>query len=294
LLKDLENIIKETFPKDIRYHFELSPDCWTILGDPTQLHQILLNLCINARDAMPNGGDLSVEARNCVFDDEYAALNLQTKAGRYININVSDSGMGIAPEHVDKVFEPFFTTKDLNKGTGLGLSTVMAIVKSHHGVVNVYSALGKGTAFKVYLPAMEPTSREPKDRSEQGSLPHGNGETILVVDDEVSIRTMTRRTLQTFGYQVLTAADGVEALTRYRKYVDKITLVFTDLVMPHMDGAALIQALKKINPAVKIIAISGLSANDGAAKAGVKHFLPKPITAETMLRSVRAVIDETS
>ena len=150
LLKDLETIIKDTFPKDIRLQFSVPNDTWTILGDPTQVHQILLNLCVNARDAMPNGGNLTIGVTNCVLDEQYAAMNIQAQAGRYVNFSVTDSGTGMPPELLDKIFEPFFTTKELNKGTGLGLSTVMAIVKSHEGIVNVYSEPGKGTTFKVY------------------------------------------------------------------------------------------------------------------------------------------------
>ena len=155
LLKDLESIIHDTFPKNIRLEFSIPDETWTILGDPTQVHQILLNLCVNARDAMPNGGSLTVTVENRVLDEQYAAMNIQAKPGRYVQISVTDTGTGIPPDLVDKIFEPFFTTKELNKGTGLGLSTVMAIVKSHDGIINVYSEPGKGTTFKVYLPAME-------------------------------------------------------------------------------------------------------------------------------------------
>ena len=158
LLHDIESIIKDTFPKDIRLEFCVPNDTWTIFGDPTQVHQILLNLCVNARDAMPNGGSISIGVENCVLDEQYVAMNIPTKAGRYVQISVTDSGTGIPPAVLDKIFEPFFTTKELNKGTGLGLSTVMAIVKSHGGNVNVYSELSNGTTFKIYLPAMQAAS----------------------------------------------------------------------------------------------------------------------------------------
>ena len=297
LLKDLENIIKDTFPKDIRLQFSIPNDTWTILGDPTQVHQILLNLCVNARDAMPNGGSLTIGVENCVLDEQYAAMNIQAKAGRYVMISVTDSGTGIPPDILDKIFEPFFTTKELNKGTGLGLSTVMAIVKSHGGFVNVYSEPGKGTTFKVYLPAMEISSEARKEQSEQASLPRGNGETILVVDDEASILTITSQTLQAFGYRVLTATDGADAVAIYAQHKNEIAVVLTDMMMPVMDGPATIHALMRINPAVKIIAASGLNANGGVAKAsgaGVKHFLTKPYTAGTLLKTMRAILDEPS
>ena len=295
LLNDLENIIKDTFPKDIRLQFSIPNDTWTILGDPTQVHQILLNLCVNARDAMPNGGALTVGVENCVLDNQYVAMHIQAKPGRYVIISVTDSGMGMPPGIVDKIFEPFFTTKELNKGTGLGLSTVMAIVKSHDGIINVYSEPGKGTTFKVYLPAMETSSEARKEQSEAASLPRGNGEMILVVDDEASILTITGQTLQAFGYQVLTATDGAHAVAVYAKHEKEIAVVLTDMMMPIMDGPALIHALMRMDPAVKVIAASGLNANGNVAKvseAGVKHFLTKPYTAATLLKTMRAILDE--
>jgi PAS domain S-box-containing protein len=295
LLKDLENIIKDTFPKDIHLQFSIPTDIWTILGDPTQVHQILLNLCVNARDAMPNGGTLIVAVENCVLDEQYAGMNLQAKPGRYVNISVTDTGTGIPPALIDKIFEPFFTTKELNKGTGLGLSTVMAIVKSHDGIVNVYSEPGKGTTFKVYLPAMEISSEARKEQTETANLPRGNGETVLVVDDEASILTITSQTLQAFGYRVLTATDGADAVAVYAEHRNEIAVVLTDMAMPVMDGPAAIHALTRMNPAIKIVAASGFTANGGAIKAsgaGVKHFLTKPYTAGTLLKTIRTILDE--
>jgi PAS domain S-box-containing protein len=295
LLKDLENIIKDTFPKDIRLQFSIPNDMWTILGDPTQVHQVLLNLCVNARDAMPHGGSLTIEVENCVLDEQYAAMNLQAKAGRYVNISVTDSGTGIPPGILDKIFEPFFTTKELHKGTGLGLSTVMAIVKSHEGIINVYSEPGKGTIFKVYLPAMELSSEALKKQTQLVSPPRGNGETVLVVDDEASILTITSETLQAFGYRVLTATDGAEAVAVYSDHENEIAVVLTDMMMPIMDGTAAIHALRQINPAIKVVASSGLGSVDGEANASgvsVKHFLMKPYTAATLLKTMRAILNE--
>jgi PAS domain S-box-containing protein len=295
LLKDLESIIKDTFPKDIRLKFVIPNDIWTILGDPTQIHQILLNLCVNARDAMPNGGNLTVRVENSVLDEQYAAMNIQAKPGRYVNIGVTDSGTGMTKDIIDKIFEPFFTTKDLNKGTGLGLSTVMAIVKSHEGLINVYSEPGKGTTFNVYLPAIETSSAGRTEPAEAASLPRGNGETVLVVDDEASILTITSQTVQAFGYRILTATDGADAVAIYAQHRHEIALVLTDMSMPILDGPAMIHALMRINPAVKIIAASGLNENVNAAKmagVGIKHFLTKPYTAGTLLKTLRTVLDE--
>jgi PAS domain S-box-containing protein len=296
LLSEIQSIIKDTFPKDIRMEFSIPNDIWTILGDPTQVHQILLNLCVNARDAMPNGGSLSVKVENCVLDEHYAAMNLQAQAGRYVQISVADTGTGIPPNLLDKIFEPFFTTKAINKGTGLGLSTVMAIVKSHGGLINVYSEPNKGTTFKVYLPAMEMSSEARKEQLEQASLPRGNGEVVLLVDDEASILTITTQTLLAFGYNVLAATDGAEAVAVYAERKNDIAVVLTDMAMPIMDGAATIRALTKMNPKLKIIAASGLHANADMTKAsgvGIKHFLTKPYTAETLLKAMRTILDET-
>ena len=295
LLKDLEAIIKDTFPKDIRLQFSVPKGTSTILGDPTQVHQILLNLCVNARDAMPKGGSLTVGVENCVLDEQYAAMNVDAKAENYVVVNVTDSGMGIPREHLDKIFEPFFTTKELNKGTGLGLSTVMAIVKSHGGFVNVYSELGKGTTFKAYLPATKSSHEAQMRHPAEVRLPRGNGETVLIVDDEASILIITSQTLQAFGYRVLTATDGADALATYVQHKNEIAIVLTDMMMPIMDGAATIQALLRINPTVRIIAASGLRANrdgDKTSVAGIKRFLNKPYTAEALLTSMRAVLDE--
>ncbi len=295
LLLDLQRIINETFPKDIRLKFTVPNDIWTILGDPTQVHQILLNLSVNARDAMPNGGVLSIGVENAVLDEQYVAMNIQAKPGRYVVLSVADTGTGMPPEVVDKIFEPFFTTKDLNKGTGLGLSTVMAIVKSHEGVINVYSEVGKGTTFKIYLPAMEMTSEGRDEQTKQATLPRGHGETILVIDDEASILTITSQTLQAFGYRVLTATDGADAMTVYAEHKKDIAAVITDMMMPLMDGPATIQALTRINPKIKIVATSGLNANGGvvhASGAGVNHFLTKPYTAGALLKTLRTILEE--
>jgi CheY-like chemotaxis protein len=294
-MRELESIIKDTFPKDIRLQFSVPNDTWTILGDPTQVHQILLNLCVNARDAMPNGGVLKIGVANCVLDAQYGAMNTHARAGRYVSFSVTDSGTGMPRDLLDKIFEPFFTTKELNKGTGLGLSTVLAIVKSHEGIINVCSESGNGTTFKVYLPAMGKPSEAGKERPEQARLSRGKGEMVLVVDDEAPILAITSRTLQAFGYQILTATDGADAVAMYAQHRDEIAVVLTDMVMPVMDGAATIHALMRINPRIKIVGASGLNVNGGrtkASEAGIKHFLVKPYTARALLKTVRAILDE--
>jgi PAS domain S-box-containing protein len=295
LLRDIETILKDTFPKNIRMEISVADGSWMIVGDPTQLQQILLNLCVNARDAMPEGGRLMISVENTVLDEHSAAMHNQAKPGRYVTMSVTDSGTGIPPAILDKIFEPFFTTKEVGKGTGLGLSTVIAIVKGHGGFVNAYSPPGKGTIFKVYLPAIEVSAEQRKDAAGLASLPPGNGETILIVDDEASIRTITSRTLEAFGYRTLTAEDGAEAVAIYAMHRDLISAVLTDMAMPIMDGSATIRALTKINPAIKIVAASGLNENGGMTRVSgsvVKHFLTKPYTATTLIQAMRTILDE--
>ncbi len=293
LLKDIEAIIKDTFPKNIRWETSMEGDTWTVIGDPTQLHQILLNLCVNARDAMPEGGTMTLAAENVTLDDQYAAMNIDAKAGRYVSISVTDTGIGIPPGIIDKIFDPFFTTKEVGKGTGLGLSTVIAIVKSHGGFINVYSEPGKGSCFKVYLPAIEAVVANSRQTGLLATLPRGKGELVLIIDDEASILTITTQTLEAFGYRTLTAGDGAEAVAIYAQRKDSIAVVLTDMAMPIMDGPATIRALLKINPAVRIIAATGLRTEGSEAKAtetGIRYFLAKPYTAATLLKTLRMVL----
>ncbi len=293
IVHEVEEIARSTFPKNITLRIQLTPDLWPVVGDPTQLNQVLLNLCVNARDAMPNGGQLTLTASNAVIDEQYAVMNKEVASGRYVRVEVTDDGMGIAPDLIDRIFEPFFTTKAVGQGTGLGLSTTQGIVRSHGGFLSVYSEPGKGSTFKVYLPArIEGASSVAADEPER-LLPRGRGELILLVDDEPSILSVTRQTLETFGYRVITAEDGAQATAKYALSRDAIALVLTDMMMPVMDGPALIAALRQINPQVAIIAASGLSANGPVARAavaGIQHFLAKPYTAEALLRLVRKVL----
>jgi CheY-like chemotaxis protein len=295
LLRDVEKIVTDTLPRDIQVSAVIPPDLWSVRGDPTQLHQVLLNLCVNARDAMPDGGRLVISAQNMMLDEHYVAMNAEAQPGPYVFLQVEDSGIGMTPEVIRKIFDPFFTTKDLGKGTGLGLSTSLGIVRSHAGFIRVYSELGKGTTFKIYLPAQMQGS--PATRiTEAEEMPRGNGETILVVDDESSVLQITQQTLEAFGYRVLLACDGSEALALYTRHGKEIALVLTDMMMPVMDGVATVRVLRKLNPELSIIAASGLSANGHTAKVaglGVKHFLPKPYTAETLLRTLKEALAET-
>ncbi|MFB2938251.1 PAS domain S-box protein [Aerosakkonemataceae cyanobacterium BLCC-F154] len=290
LVTEIRHIAKETFPKSIELYADLSSELWTVLGDATQLHQVLMNLCVNARDAMPNGGTLSICGENIVVDENYAKLNIDAKVGRYIVVTIADTGSGISAEIVDRIFEPFFTTKELGKGTGLGLSTVLGIVKSHGGFINVYSELGKGTEFKVYLPAIEAQENQ---EIEEAQIPKGSGELILIVDDETAIRDITKTSLESHGYKVISACDGQQAIATYKQNQDKINLVLLDMMMPNMDGSTTINEFQKINPNLSIIAMSGLTANAVNAEAAsqqVKGFLSKPFTAEELLVTMQKVL----
>lgn len=288
LLEDIEKIAQDTFPKSIQIQTQIEKKLMTVLGDPTQLHQVLLNLCVNARDAMPKGGKIILRANNMLLDEHYAAMNLEARTGAHIVIEVEDTGTGIDPAIIDKVFDPFFTTKEIHQGTGLGLSTSHAIVKSHGGFIRVYSELNKGTRFRVYLPS-KTVAGESKTETETSAPPRGQGEIILVADDESSIRQITKQTLEAFGYRVLLASDGSEAVALYADRRDEIAVVLLDMMMPIMDGPATIQVLIRINPKVAIIAASGIQGYSNLEQLSADHairFLPKPYTAEKMLDAI--------
>lgn len=264
-----------------------------MFGDATGLHQVLMNLTINARDAMPCGGRLSICAQNLWIDENYARMNRDAAVGPYIFITVTDTGVGISPEIEQRIFEPFFTTKESGIGTGLGLSTVTSIIKSLGGFVKVQSQVGQGTEFQVYLPAAEGIQTQPAEDIE---FALGNGELILVVDDEAAIREIIKASLETYLYQVLTANDGIEAISLYVQHKHKISAVVMDMIMPQMDGLTTIRTLQKINPQVKIIATSGHAFSEEvrfAMGSGVKALLSKPYTAPNLLKTLHSVLNAT-
>lgn len=290
LILEVRQIIQETFPKSIEVETDVDSELWSVYGDATLLHQVLMNLCVNARDAMLNGGNLYIYAKNILIDENYARMSIDAKVGPYIIITVADTGTGIAPEILDKIFEPFFTTKELGKGTGLGLATTLGIIKSHDGFVNVTSKVGKGTQFKVFLPAVEATETVEVDEID---LPVGDGELILVVDDENAILEISKTSLETYNYKVMTASNGIEAIALYAKHKERINLVLLDMMMPEMDGPTTIRTLQKMDSSVKIIAISGLETSDKmASAAGVETFLSKPYTARDLFQAIRTVLRE--
>lgn len=294
IVSDLERVIRDTFPKSIDIQVDTPDGLWPVLADPTQIHQVLMNLAVNARDALPHGGKIRISLANVVMDEHYATMSGEVSPGPYIRISVVDSGVGMPKQVMDRIFDPFFTTKEVGKGTGLGLSTVAAIVKAHGGFVNVYSEPGNGTTFRLYFPATE--DGEGAEAELSGiELLRGDGQVILVVDDESSVREITKQTLQTFGYRVVTARDGADAVAIYAQRGEEIHLVLTDMVMPIMDGAATIRALTRMDPEVRIIAASGLGSSGGVARAvesRISHFLDKPYTADALLAAIHRVLHE--
>ena len=288
LLWELLNFVSETFPPMIKVRRHCPKGIWNVEGDATQLYQVLMNLSINARDAMPNGGTLAIDLQNVVLNEQEAGLHFRAVPGPYVVLSVKDAGTGISPEIMNQIFDPFFTTKEPGKGTGLGLSSVLTIVKSHGGFIDVHSELGKGTEFKVFLPAKEEKVKEPVAKG--SNLPMGHGETVLVVDDEKSLQDLVRATLESRKFKVMTAFDGHEAISIYEKNKNKIDVVLLDMLMPNMNGLATIPALRRINPNIKIIGMSGsLLENlpsDMSTFVQELPFLQKPFDSEDMVMLV--------
>jgi two-component system, cell cycle sensor histidine kinase and response regulator CckA len=290
LILEVVNIIKETFPKSIELHTDIAADLGTVLADATQLHQVLMNLVVNARDAMPNGGTLTIRAANVEIDKTYAQKQIEAKIGSYVAIAVTDTGTGIAPEIMERIFDPFFTTKGVGKGTGLGLSTTLGIIKSHNGFLEVYSEVNKSSSFKVYLPTDKKASTQ---QLEKPASLTGKGELILVIDDEAAICNVTQAALESYNYRVLTANDGIEALDVYAQNKNEISVVLLDMMMPKMDGFTTLRTLQAIDNSVLVIATSGLASSDTinlAGCKGVQAFLPKPYTAKELLIILQEIL----
>lgn len=282
LCDDILSILGRTLPKNIQLEVKVARDLWSVEANPTQMHQVLLNLCVNARDAMPEGGRLRLRAENCVLD-EFAARTCEGgQAGRWVVLQVEDSGTGIPAEVLAHMWEPFFTTKPASKGTGLGLPTVRGIVETHGGFIEVHTAVGRGTTFRVYLPPTDGATPVP---TPDPAVPHGQGERVLIAEDEPSIRQLVHAILTRCGYETVVAADGAEALERLREN-DDVKLVVTDMDMPNMGGARLAQRVRQSRPEVRILTMSGSESDaDAAAQAGLvaDAFLPKPFAAERLL-----------
>ena len=292
LLQDMEKIIRETFPKNIKPQIEAPKNLWPVLGDATQIHQALMNLCVNARDAMPSGGVLSLTAENITLHAATAAAIPDAKPGDYVLIRVADTGTGIEPEHLDRIFDPFFSTKEVGSGTGLGLATVLGIVRGHGGFIRVQSSPGTGTAFEMFLPTS--AQSYPVASNQPPALPpRANGELILVVDDEASVREMVQRTLEKHGYQVLSAAEGTEAIRLFTQRRAEVRAVITDLMMHGLDGPSLIRALRDLDSTVAVLGMTGLPERFDARSRqdlGLPLVLTKPFVAEDLLGALHRTL----
>jgi len=289
LIKEMAGIVRETFPRNITLVEGAERDLWPIIADATQLHQVLMNLCVNARDAMPEGGTLTITAKNVRLAKHDTQLGAKAVDGPYVLLTVRDTGHGIPPELIDRIFEPFFTTKAVSQGTGLGLSTVLGIVRSHGGFITTYSEPGQGSSFNVYLPAVL-DGRILAATADTETLADGGGETILVVDDEAAIVAAVRICLERRGYRVLTAKDGQEAIEMFSAHRADVRLVLTDVMMPVMDGLKLARALRQLDANVRVMASSGLdpaAIPEELAAGFITEFLNKPYDQRLLLAAIQ-------
>ncbi|HEX5855033.1 MAG TPA: ATP-binding protein, partial [Thermoanaerobaculia bacterium] len=293
IVAGMDKMLRRLIGEDVDFVTRLDTSAGRVRADPGQLEQVIMNLAVNARDAMPRGGKLTIETANADLDEVYARRHAPVATGPYVMLAVSDTGVGMDAETQARIFEPFFTTKEKGKGTGLGLSTVFGIVNQSGGNVWVYSEPGKGTTFKIYLPRVEEAPMPHETPSGLYSSVQGT-ETILVVEDEVSIRTLARKVLESVGYRVVEAKSGPEALELVRRSGDPIHLLLTDLVMPEMAGTELASRLLESRPELRILYMSGYS-DDAVVRHGLldhrHHFLPKPFTPQVLLRKVREVLE---
>jgi PAS domain S-box-containing protein len=295
IARDIISVIEETFPKSIELQYSIPTDLWPALGNATQIHQVLLNLCVNARDAMPKGGTLRITAANRRLNAKEADAIPGGRPGAWLVLGVTDTGTGIPPDVLEKIWTPFFTTKDIGKGTGLGLSTVRGIVANHHGFVELRTEVGRGTTFRVFLPAVESELPQPSSAS-PFDIPDGHGELILLVDDDAAIRSIATAILEKHGYRVVSCVDGVEAIVLFITRAGEISLVITDVDMPRLGGMELARTLSQIRPDIRLLAISGLSPDKtggSAVSAAIKvthAFLLKPFDEKCLLGAVHRLL----
>jgi len=295
-VEQLKKLLERTIPKMIEIELYLSENPAVVSADPIQVEQAIMNLAVNAKDAMPEGGKIVIETERVRLDEHFCRTHLGARPGEYVLLSISDTGHGMNREILDHVFEPFYTTKDVGKGTGLGLAMVYGIVKNHEGYILCYSEVSTGTTFKIYLPAMEQSGHRQKTGEVEDPF-KGGDETILLVDDEEYIRDLGVELLTDAGYKVLTATNGEEGLELYRQKRENIDLVILDLVIPGMGGKKCYEEILKINPKSKILIVSGYSANGPgkeAIKAGAKGFVGKPFDVSHLLETIREILDEDS
>jgi len=290
VIREVLALLKETLPRAIAIETSFDPELWPVIGNATQVSQVLMNLGVNARDAISGSGFLRISASNCLVDEKLARIH-QGLAGKHVRIVVADSGTGIAPEVVGRIFDPFFTTKAAGKGTGLGLSTVLGIVKSHGGFLEVQSEVGHGTQFRIYFPAADSSVPAPPPVVEARPAVNGKGETLLVIEDDPAVRAVVNLVLSGFGFRVVTADNGEEGLRIYRNSGGAISAVVTDIMMPGVQGAEVIRELRQMNPAVKIVAMSGVlgARPETQEEPGKLVFMPKPMSADDIVRALQGL-----
>jgi two-component system cell cycle sensor histidine kinase/response regulator CckA len=296
LLDETMRVIRDSFPKNIGLNDHVPDDLWPIMADATQVHQVLLNLCVNARDAMTSGGVLTLRAENSLMSESAAERIEGASAGAWVVLHIEDTGPGIPRDVLEHIWEPFFTTKGASGGTGLGLSTVRGIVENHKGFISLKTSPGAGTTFRVYLPAVEVKNIGGNVEPIQPSTLEGNGELIVVVDDDARIREMTAAILSRYGYRVLTASDGTEAVAIFAARGSEISMIVTDVRMPNLDGAALANVVLHLNPSVKIIAMSGMGSGglNSQMQRYAGAFLYKPFKVEALLHTVHGLLHSES
>ncbi|HEY9824108.1 MAG TPA: response regulator [Stenomitos sp.] len=295
LLSEVQQIVRQTLPRLIEICIDLPSNLWTISGDATQLHQIFMNLCVNARDAMPHGGKLTISAKNCFVDELFLQRHIDARVGPYVAVTISDTGIGMPPEIMERIFDPFFTTKEIGKGTGLGLSAVLGIVKSHEGFIDIQSEVGKGSRFVLYLPAKQASELIPEEESLE-EFQEGQNNVILVVDDEPAICTVIETVLEAHNYRIIATHDSTEAVALYAHHKDQICLVLTNLMMPYLDGPMLLSLLKQIQPNLRVVAMSGLNTLENRShceKLGFQGWLSKPFTTKELMRSIHSALPHT-
>jgi len=296
LLRDLEKMLRRVIGEDIEMVIQLAEDLGRVRADVGQIEQVIMNLAVNGRDAMPNGGKLTIETANVELDEFYARSHGDVKPGHYVMFSVSDTGVGMTPEVRERIFEPFFTTKEKGKGTGLGLSTSYGIVKQSEGDIWVYSVQGKGTTFKIYLPRVNEPLEEIRKEVLKEELPRGN-ETILIVEDEEEVRKLAGKILERQGYRILEASQGDDALRISERHGGPIDLILVDVIMPGMSCSELAKHLKSPHPKMKVLYMSGYTDNaivrHGVLEKGV-NYIQKPFTMEGLARKVREVLDKDS
>jgi two-component system cell cycle sensor histidine kinase/response regulator CckA len=291
-IKEIHRMLVSTLPPDYSVRVIVSPDLWPVMADPTQCYQALMNLSVNARDAMPNGGKLVIEGQNIVVDESMARLQEGSRPGKYVRLSVCDSGIGMTEEVRNRIFEPFFTTKEKGKGTGLGLATVMSIARHHDGFVTVESRVNKGSQFHLYLPALDKTLPAEAEGHSIEEL-RGSGQLLLLVDDDHAVLEVTRMCLEKNDYRVLTAADGVEALALYAQRTQDVRLVLADLLLPCLDGASVLRVMRRMNPNVAVLATTAqLDHTLRPSLAGLEDvpILSKPFSTEALLTLIREAL----